>query len=114
MVEILRTPLPVSGDRKNELQPFVLNMSNEAAALWLGFADAIERELGPDGSLHSAVALLNKLPEQAARLAGVLVLWDTKLQAREISADYMNTVGLSRFPGVRPSAANAVGSPGRS
>jgi putative DNA primase/helicase len=89
MLDILRQPLPVSDDRKNELRPVVLSMSEEAKALWLGFADAVERQMARGGSLRHTIPLVNKMPAQAARLAAVLILWDSKLVAKEISAEYM-------------------------
>jgi putative DNA primase/helicase len=89
MLDILRTPLPVSDERKNELRPVVLQMSEDAKDLWLGFTDAVEQQMGSGGSLRQSAALVNKIPEQAARLAAVLTLWDTKLVAKEVSAEYM-------------------------
>lgn len=44
--------------------------------MWRAFADSIERELGPNGKLRPVTGLANKIPEHAARLAGVLSLFD--------------------------------------
>jgi Protein of unknown function (DUF3987) len=49
-------------------------LTADARKLWIAFADAIERQIAPDGALSPVRGLANKLPEHAARLAGVLTL----------------------------------------
>ena len=44
------------------------------AETWTAFCDHVERELGPGGSLEPVRGFANKLPEHAARLAGVLAI----------------------------------------
>lgn len=44
----------------------------KAAAVWVKFADDVERRLAEDGELWGIRAFANKLPEHAARLAGVM------------------------------------------
>ena len=56
------------------LQPLRLTLDYQAALIWSGFADEIERLLGPGGALEPVRGFANKLPEHAARLAGILEL----------------------------------------
>jgi hypothetical protein len=42
--------------------------------MWIGFHDAVERDLAPTAELAPVRALGGKLPEHAARIAGVLTL----------------------------------------
>jgi hypothetical protein len=51
-------------------------MTTEAQAMWRDFADSIEGELGASGKLRPVTGLANKIPEHAARIAGVLALFD--------------------------------------
>jgi hypothetical protein len=71
---ILRTPLPLVPGKANVLSPRDLPLSTNAEVMWRGFADHVEREIAPGGSLESVRGLANKLPEHAARLAAVLTL----------------------------------------
>ena len=72
--DILETPLPLAVRRRNEVCPRPLPMEEEAQWLWLKFADHVERQVGPGGDLAPVRGIANKLPEHAARLAGVLTL----------------------------------------
>jgi len=74
MLEILRRPLPLANGKINELCPRALPLSPAACRLWIGFADHIERLLGPGGALEPVRALGNKLAEHAARMAAVLAM----------------------------------------
>jgi hypothetical protein len=74
LLDILEAPLPLVADRPNELAPRQIALSAAALRLWLGFADHVESLLAPDGDLRSIAGLANKLPEHAARLAGMLTL----------------------------------------
>jgi hypothetical protein len=65
---------PATGDRPNELRPVALPLSPAARAMWIGFHDAVERDLAPAAELASVRALGAKLAEHAARIAGVLTL----------------------------------------
>jgi Protein of unknown function (DUF3987) len=56
--------------------------------VWIRFADHVEAMLGPDGDLRPISGLANKLPEHAARLAGVLTLV-RDIYAGEITAEEM-------------------------
>ena len=61
-------------------------MNIEAQKLWLGYADNVERQIGPGGDLEAIRGLANKLPEHAARLAAVLTLIGD-INADEIDAE---------------------------
>jgi hypothetical protein len=87
--KLLRADLPLADGKKNELEPHALEMSADAQALWRAFADAVEIQMKAGAELHRVVQFVNKLPEQAARIAAVLTLVETKLQAAEISAEHM-------------------------
>jgi hypothetical protein len=73
LLHLLERPLPLK-DGKNELAPRVLRLAADARKLWIAFADSIERQLAPEGALCAVKGIANKLPEHAARLAGVLAL----------------------------------------
>jgi hypothetical protein len=72
LLSILETPLPLAAGKPNELAPRGLPLSDTARRMWIGFVDAIEKRLGPDGELRPISGIANKLPEHAARLAGEL------------------------------------------
>jgi hypothetical protein len=74
LLSILEKPLPILGNRPNELAPRPLSLSNKARGLWLAFADSVETRLSRDGELRPISGLANKLPEHAARVAAVLTL----------------------------------------
>jgi hypothetical protein len=88
LLEILERPLPVAEGKANELAPRVLRLAAGARKLWIAFADSIERRLAPEGPLSPVKSIANKLPEHAARLAGVLALV-SDADTSEISAEQM-------------------------
>jgi hypothetical protein len=75
MTEILNCPLP-TGDSKNELQPYSLKLTSDAKQLWIKFHDHIETQLGKGGVLSPVKGLGNKAPEHAARLAGIIAVFN--------------------------------------
>jgi Protein of unknown function (DUF3987) len=74
LLDILERPLPLVAGTHNTLDPRVLPLSREARRLWVGFYDYVEKLVGPGGDLESIRGLANKLPEHAARIAGVLAM----------------------------------------
>lgn len=74
LLDILETPLPLAEGKPNELAPRILPLSLEARKIWISYTDHIERNIGPGGTLEPIRGLANKLPEHAARLAGVVTL----------------------------------------
>ena len=71
-----KTPPLMSGGDGCELQPALLPMSPDARALWIEFHDEIERAQAPGGEFEFARGFASKLPEHAARIAGVLQMFD--------------------------------------
>jgi phage/plasmid primase-like uncharacterized protein len=74
MLKILEAPLPLADGAQNTLAPRTLRLAPAAGRLWIAFYDHIEKELASGGSLEPIRGLANKLPEHAARIAGVLAL----------------------------------------
>jgi hypothetical protein len=74
LTRILDHPLPIKEGTQNELNPRVLMFSDDASRLWTGFHDEAERKMGAGGEYEQIKGFANKMPEQAARMAGVLVL----------------------------------------
>lgn len=88
LLAILETPLPLAPGKSNELEPRPLPLAPESRQLWIAFADHVERAIAPNGALELVKGLANKLPEHAARLAGVLALV-RDIGATAIGADEM-------------------------
>lgn len=74
LLDILERPLPLVAGTHNTLNPRVLPLSRDARRLWVGFYDHVEKLVGRGGDLESIRGLANKLPEHAARIAGVLAM----------------------------------------
>jgi hypothetical protein len=88
MLATLEAPLLLAAGKPNELTPRRLMLSAAARRVWIAFADHVETMLGPDGELRPIARFANKLPEHAARLAGVLTLAGN-IDAGEIAASEM-------------------------
>jgi hypothetical protein len=84
LLGILETRLPLAPDKLNELVPRSLPLASEARRVFFAFADHVETAIAPNGGLEPVKGLANKLPEHAARLAGVLTLVHN-IDAGEIS-----------------------------
>jgi hypothetical protein len=88
LLAILETPLPLSPGKANELQPPPLVLSDRARRLWISFSDSVEAAIRETGAYALVRGLANKLPEHAARLAGVLTLM-RDIGAGEVADDEM-------------------------
>ena len=88
LLNVLERPMPLANGRSNELQPRPLPLSPDAAHMFYGFADRIEKMLRKDGQLRPISGLANKLPEHAGRIGGVLTLV-RDITATEIAAAEM-------------------------
>lgn len=88
MAEILNEPLPVKERRPNELEPRKLVFDMEATRIWRGFADETERNMAAGGKWEQIRGFANKLPEQAARLSGVLALVHD-VRATSVGKDFL-------------------------
>lgn len=94
--DILDTPLPMDPETR-ELEPRTLQLSPEARALLVAFADAIEVAQAPGGDLAYITGTASKAAEQAARIAGVLTLW-RDLEATKVEAgDMADAIDLAKF-----------------
>jgi len=89
ILDLLRAELPLASGKRNELAPRTIEMDEEAVQLWIGFYNATELQLKHGGEFCAARALINKIAAQAARIAAVLILVDTKLAATKIDGEYM-------------------------
>jgi hypothetical protein len=88
ILEILEHPLPLERDKPNELAPRTLRLASRARQHLISFMDHVERQLGPRGPLAPIRAFANKVPEHAARLAGVLALVE-QLDVGEVSSHHL-------------------------
>lgn len=86
--QILNTPEKMKEGQDNELDPRPLRLSTEARKLWIEYDAHLETQRGPNGYFSRIAGLANKLPEHAARLAGILALYEDLL-CTEISSDHM-------------------------
>jgi hypothetical protein len=89
LLAILETPMPLVPGKFNELHPPPLRLSTAARRMWLGFVDRVEVAIGESGEYALIRGLANKLPEHAARLAGVLAL------VRDINAGEVADVDMA-------------------
>ncbi|MEY8842050.1 YfjI family protein [Cribrihabitans sp. XS_ASV171] len=93
---ILDTPLPMDPETR-ELSPRILPLSPEARGLLVRFSDAIEAAQANGGDLVDVTGYASKSAEQAARIAGVLALWQD-LDAPAVTAQDMgNGIALAQF-----------------
>jgi hypothetical protein len=81
----LEKPLCLAACKTNELDPRTLLLTANARRDWIAFSDHIEKEMAAGAAFESVRGMANKLPEHAARLAGVLTLV-ADIDAVEISA----------------------------
>lgn len=72
---ILDRAMPIDEDTR-ELKPRVLPLSAEARHLLIAFADEVEIKQAKDGVLAHITGYASKAAEQAARIAGVLTLFE--------------------------------------
>jgi TPR repeat protein len=71
MLSLLEGALPLAAGKRNELAPPALKLSAPARVMWIGFVNHVERSLTPGSAFENIRSFANKLPEHAARLAGV-------------------------------------------
>ena len=96
LAKILRTPLPMN-EVTRELTPAPLPLSSAARALLSAYSDALEAGQAPGGEYATVPGYASKSAEQAARIAGVMTVWET-LQATEVKPDTMaDAITLAQF-----------------
>ena len=94
--DALNAELPLAKDTRNQLEPRLLALSADARNCLMRFAQEIESAQRPDGMLDELKAFASKAAEHAARLAGIMSLYD-RIDAREVDAATMqNAVDLVR------------------
>ena len=94
LTEMLAAKVPT---HDGALRPRRLELDYRAVQNWSSFADETERALGPGGAWEAIRGLANKLPEHAARIAGVLELVADP-EAEMIGHDSMTRgIVLARF-----------------
>jgi hypothetical protein len=71
-----------------ELDLEIIKLSPDARQMWISYHDLIERQQAPDGAYRPITAFASKAAEHAARLAGIIQLFDNP-EANEIGFDYM-------------------------
>ncbi len=71
-----RRPQTVGDGDGCELQPRVLPLAPAATALWIEFYNEVERQQAVGGGLERARPFASKAAEHAARIAGILELFD--------------------------------------
>jgi hypothetical protein len=71
--KLLCDPMPMDPETR-ELTPRALEFTPEARVMWIAFHDAVEVDLLPTGKLVEISGFAAKLPEHAARIAGVITL----------------------------------------
>lgn len=82
---LLRIPLPLADGARNELNPTLLTLEQDAQTAWLEFHDRIETQSGDGGRYESIRGLACKAAEHVARISGVLTL---------VSSPQATTIGL--------------------
>ncbi len=95
--EMLRAKPPLREGTRNELEPPVLALSNDARDLLAGFADDVERRQARGGDYEDVRAFASKAAEQAARLAGVLTLYEDHEAATVPVGRMENGIDLAWF-----------------
>jgi hypothetical protein len=97
LLAILESPQPLAKDKLNELEPRALPFSLAAEALYWGFCDAVEREMGSGGEYAAIQGFAAKLPEHAARLAtGIAGYKDLKV-AELSEEDFKRGIALAVY-----------------
>lgn len=95
--KIMSRPLPMEPDTR-ELRPAVVEMEDRAAAMWWAFADHVEAKIGPGGEWDAIRGVIGKLPEQAARLATVVAVFEKGPSCDRLSAaDLAKGIELAEF-----------------
>lgn len=89
VTELLGRDLALAEGKDNELDPPVLQLSPEAVDHWRQFHDFVESAMKPGGRFSTVHAWASKTPEQAARIAGVLTVFEQP-DAAEIDAETMD------------------------
>jgi hypothetical protein len=94
--DLLQTQPQMRDGAPGELDPNTLTIGSEAHELLVAFYREVEEQVGPDGEYRDIKALANKGMEHAARLAGILTVFEGV--DTSVSADTMRRgCDLARF-----------------
>jgi len=94
---VLAQPMPTIEGNPSELDPRELPLSSEAKELLFRYYQATEKEQAAGGQLEHIKSFASKSPEQAARIAGVLTLWEN-LNATSVQGSVMaGAIELAQF-----------------
>lgn len=97
LATIIRAQLPMDPDTR-ALKPKRLPMSDLATGLWWAFANEMEKRIGVGGDLEDVRGFATKLPEQAARIAAVLAVFEHGLKVEVIDDEMLaNGIALARY-----------------
>src|SRR5215831_9030663 len=113
MLSIMEAPYPLVPDTRNELVPRDVPFSADAAALYWGFADEVERQMAPGGDYDSIRAFAAKLPEHAARLSATIAAYREPTFTELSREDFQRGIQIAVYYATeakRISGANTVGS----
>lgn len=93
MNAILGRVLPLHAEPMMGLQPTILQMTDEAKQDWIGFANAVEARQRAGGDLQQIKGFASKAAEHAARVAGVLAVFQAP-DTKEVGIDAIRS-GIS-------------------
>ncbi len=94
---IIRAQLPMDQDTR-ALKPKRLPMSELASDLWWAFSNEMERRIKQGGDLEDVRGFATKLPEQAARIAAVLAVFEHGRKVECIDDEMLsNGILLARY-----------------
>lgn len=94
--QILLAEMPMDAETR-ELKPRCLLLSDAAQQLLAAFYDKVERAQSNGGEMEHVTGTASKAAEQAARIAGVLTLWNDLDSAEVSKATMTNAIELARF-----------------
>ncbi len=86
LTELLSRPPALAAGTSDVLDPPAMRLSDAARGSWIGFHDAVERDLGEAGALRPIRAFGAKMAEHAGRLAAVLAAYADP-EAMEVYVD---------------------------
>jgi len=93
---LLKHPMPLKEDTRNELSPRRLRLSGEAELMWIAFSDEVEEKLTPGCEYQPISGFAAKLPEHAARLTATITVYENP-DATEVDSETMaNGITLAR------------------
>lgn len=91
---IMSSPLPMDPET-HELQPRTVPMAPEAERMWWAFADYCEKKIGPNGEWDAVRGVIGKLPEQAARIATVIAVFERGRESVEVLTGHDLAAGVT-------------------